>query len=38
MSLAWILLVVLVSLVAVVAVSYLVEALRPVPKPPKTLA
>jgi pimeloyl-ACP methyl ester carboxylesterase len=37
MSLAWVLLVVLVSLVAVFAVSYLVEAMRPVPKPPEKL-
>jgi len=37
MSVTWILFVALASLVAVVAASYLVEALRPVPKPPEQL-
>jgi len=37
MSLSWILFVVVASLVAVVAASYLVEALRPAPTPPGKL-
>src|SRR5947209_8323749 len=37
MSLSWILLVIPASLAAVVVASYLVEALRPVPKPPEKL-
>jgi pimeloyl-ACP methyl ester carboxylesterase len=37
MSLSWILFVALTSVVAVVAASYLVEALRRVPKPPEKL-
>ena len=38
MGLSQILIVALVSLIALVVISYVVEALRPVPKPPKTLA
>jgi pimeloyl-ACP methyl ester carboxylesterase len=37
MSLVWILISVLASLVALVVVSYIVEALRPIPKPPEKL-
>ena len=38
MGLSQILIVALVSLIALVVISYIVEALRPVPKPPQTLA
>ena len=38
LSLSQILIVALVSLIALVVVSYIIEALRPAPRPPKTLA
>src|SRR5882724_4958078 len=38
MSLSWVLIAVVTSLVAVVAVSYIVEALRPAPTRPEKLA
>jgi pimeloyl-ACP methyl ester carboxylesterase len=38
MSLAWIVLIVVASLVALVAISYVVESLRSVPRPPDRLA
>jgi len=38
LGLSQILIVALVSLIALVVISYIVEALRPVPKPPQTLA